>query len=192
MASSGGKEPAAVTQARRDIPQIEAARPLARPVLTALNHSLSLINGGSTAGEVFARLNIAKGGEISAEINRLESEQLVFGAGEGTSRRFALTRAGEDRLTAHLAFGQRETPQPQPLLRDKRDLLSIAFERASSMLDEGQTEGALARMTVIQIEAEKMGTQPGFLELAETVEQQIDVARDGAQYEHGDDVGLSR
>ena len=192
MASSGGKEPAAVTQARHDIPQIESTRPLARPVLNALNHSLSLMNGGSTAGEVFARLSIAKGGEISAEIDRLEAEQLVFGAGRGTSRRFALTRAGEDRLTSHLAFGQRETPQPQPLPRDKRDLLSIAFERASAMLDEGRTEDALARMTVIQIEAEKMGTLPGFLELAETVHEQLDVAREADQHEYGDDIDIGR
>jgi len=149
------------------------------------------MNGGSTAGQVFGRLSIANGGEIGKEIDRLESEQLVFGAGQGKSRRFALTRAGEHRLAFHKAFGRHETPQPEPLIRDKRDLLSIAFERAGSMLEEGLTEDGLVRLTIIQAEAEKLGAHSGFLELAEAVQQQIDITRDGAHHAQGYDFDLT-
>jgi hypothetical protein len=138
-----------MVSARAEMADIEASRPLRRPVLNALSTGTALALAGLDAEDVFAQLSIASREEISRELEQLETEGCIFGAGDGGWRRFAMTKDGDHGLAKYRAWGKSEPALPGLTPENVQELLGMALRTAEEMLGSGDVYRADMRLQVV-------------------------------------------
>jgi hypothetical protein len=139
-------------RAREQMALIERTQPLVRPILTAVDSGR---RDGSTVAEILSRVRIADEGAVREEIRDLESSWLLLGRGDGRARRYKLTAHGAVQLSNHGAFGADEPPRELPTRRQITAYLRSAFTAAVEMLDAGETDDAVAHLSIIGRQAAK-------------------------------------
>ena len=149
-----------ISRVRREMGLIEAAKPLARPILAAL------AGGATTTAEITEQLGSANPKAVREEIRELHSWHLIGSKDEGGVWRHRLTPEGQVRLARHIAFGHREPVRPKVTDHQTVAFLGSAVSCAVRRLDFGETEEASGARSALVLRWARKNGVPDLAEKA--------------------------